>query len=261
MSMQDREGDFVWYELMTDNADAAQEFYGSLLGWDFTSGDAPGIDYRLGSMTDTEVVGVMQLTPEMHEGGARPAWIGYIAVTAIDDALTRLDELGGRVLMGPDHMEGVGHMAMVTDPQGAPFYLIQTEGEASQSFARYEARQGHCAWNELVTDDPAAAGAFYSALVGWEKGECMDMGEMGPYQMYAAGDYTLGAMMKRPDAMPVSLWCYYFRVPDIDAAQETVERQGGQVVNGPMEVPGGEFVLQGVDPQGAMFSLIGKRGD
>ena len=72
MSMQDREGDFVWYELMTDNADAAQDFYGSLLGWDFTSGDAPGIDYRLGSMTDTEVVGVMQLTPEMHEGGARP---------------------------------------------------------------------------------------------------------------------------------------------------------------------------------------------
>ena len=113
MSMQDREGDFVWYPLMTDNADAAQEFYGSLLGWDFTSGDAPGIDYRLGSMTDTEVVGVLQLTPEMHEGGARPAWIGYIAVTAIDDALTRLEELGGRVLMGPDHMEGVGHMAMV----------------------------------------------------------------------------------------------------------------------------------------------------
>ena len=182
-------------------------------------------------------------------------------MTAIDDALARLEELGGRVLMGPDHMESIGHMAMVTDPQGAPFYLIQTEGEASQSFARYEARQGHCAWNELVTDDPAAAGAFYSALVGWEKGECMDMGEMGPYQMYAAGDYTLGAMMKRPDAMPVSLWCYYFRVPDIDAAQASVERHGGQVVNGPMEIPGGEFVLQGVDPQGAMFSLIGKRGE
>jgi hypothetical protein len=60
--------------------------------------------------------------------------------------------------------------------------------------------------------------------------------------------------------MPVSLWAFYFRVPEIDAAKTYVEANGGQVVNGPMEIPGGEYVLQGFDPQGAMFSIIGKKG-
>jgi len=163
--------------------------------------------------------------------------------------------------MGPDHLEGVGHMAMVADMQGVPFYLMQPEGEGpATSFARYEPMPGHCAWNELVTDDPDAADAFYTDLFGWEKGEAMDMGDMGTYQMYTQDDYMLGAIMKRPDEMPASAWAFYFRVPEIGAAKSQVESSGGQVVSGPMEIPGGEYVLQGFDPQGAFFSIIGPKG-
>ena len=87
----------------------------------------------------------------------------------------------------------------------------------------------------------------------------MEMGPIGTYQMYNQDDYTLGAIMKHPEEMHASLWAFYFRVPDIDAAKIYVEDAGAQVINGPMEIPGGEFVLQGLDPQGALFSLIGKK--
>ena len=57
----------------------------------------------------------------------------------------------------------------------------------------------------------------------------------------------------------VSAWAYYFLVPDIDAAQAYIEEKGGQMMNGPMEIPGGDFIIQGSDPQGAFFSIIGAR--
>jgi predicted enzyme related to lactoylglutathione lyase len=90
----------------------------------------------------------------------------------------------------------------------------------------------------------------------------MDMGPMGEYPMYKNGEqhpFMLGGMMKKPDEVPVSMWSYYFRVPDIDAAAKSITGNGGQVLNGPMEVPGDEYVINGLDPQGAMFSVVGVR--
>jgi uncharacterized protein len=54
----------------------------------------------------------------------------------------------------------------------------------------------------------------------------------------------------------VPFWGYYFYVDGIDGAAARVKAAGGQVINGPMEVPGGEWVVQGLDPQGAFFALI-----
>lgn len=256
--MADKQGDFIWYELMTSDADAAQSFYEPLLGWKFADSGTAGVDYRLGTMDGSGVVGLLELTTAMTEGGARPAWIGYIAVDDIHASITSLKDKGGQVFMGPHHLDGVGHMAMVADPQGAPFYLMQPEGEGpATSFAKYEPKIGHCAWNELVSADQAGAHAFYTAMFGWEKGDSMDMGEMGSYDMYRAGDYILGAIMQKSAEMPASMWNYYFRVRQIAASSEYIKANGGQVVNGPMEIPGGDFVINAIDPQGAMFSLIG----
>ena len=55
--------------------------------------------------------------------------------------------------------------------------------------------------------------------------------------------------------MPVSAWLYYFLVEDLDAALNRVRELGGQVVNGPMDVPDGDRVAQCIDPQGGMFAL------
>lgn len=258
--MSTNEGDFIWYELMTSDADAAQVFYEPLLGWTFSDSGTPGMDYRMGHIRNEPVVGLMELTDEMKEGGARPAWIGYIAVDDIEASLAMLADADGEKYMVPHHLEGVGHMAMVADPQGTSFYVMQPEGDGeAKSFAKYEPREGHCAWNELMSADQSAAHEFYTRMFGWEKADTMDMGEMGAYDMYANGDYTLGAIMQKPAEMPVGMWSYYFRVPSIAKAAEFVTANGGQVINGPMEIPGGEYVFAGLDPQGAMFSLLGKK--
>lgn len=259
--MTDAHGDFVWYELMTPDPDSAQAFYGDLLGWKFEEAGFAGQDYRAFHAGDAQVGGFLKLTPEMTEHGAQPSWVGYVRVDDVPAAVDKVREAGGHVFMEGGEVPDVGPFAMLADPQGAPFYVIDDRsGQPSLAFAKHEPREGCCAWNELVTDDPAAADSFYRDLFGWTKGEAMEMGPMGLYQMYTHGDYGLGAMMKRPEEMPVSLWAFYFRVPEIDAAKTYVEANGGQVVNGPMEIPGGEYVLQGFDPQGAMFSIIGKKG-
>ena len=259
----DTHGDFIWYELLTSDADAAQAFYEGLVGWTFSDSGQPGMDYRMFGMGQPEVGGLMALTPEMTQGGARPLWAGYIAVDDVDAAAAKVADLGGKVLMGPDDIPDVGRFAFCADPQGAPFYIMRgNSDEGSTAFAATEPREGHVAWNELVTADPEGAHAFYADLFGWEKADAIEMGPMGTYQMYRNGadrDFMFGATMKKPDDMPVSLWAYYIRVPDIDVAATYVADKDGQIVNGPMEIPGGEYVFQAMDPQGAMVSILGPR--
>ena len=262
--MTNRHGDFIWYELLTSDLDSAQAFYEGLVGWSFTRPDyGPDMDYRIFAKGGPDVGGAMQITDDMAAGGARPVWLGYVGVDDVDAAAEKITTLGGTVMMGPMDIPDVGRFAMAADPQGTPFYVMRgNSGEPSQSFAATEPREGHVAWNELVTADPDGAHSFYAEMFGWEKADAMDMGPMGTYQMYRNGegrDFMFGAMMKKPDEMPVSLWAYYIRVPDVDAAATYVAEQGGQLVNGPMEIPGGEYVFQAMDPQGAMVSILGPR--
>lgn len=259
--MANNHGDFLWYELMTSDPQAAEKFYGDLLGWTFKPADHDGSDYRTFAKDGEEIGGLMTLSPDMQSGGARPMWVGYVAVDDVDASAGKIGDLGGTVTLGPQDIPGVGRFAFASDPSGAPFYIMtgSVEGEETTSFSKYEPREGHCAWNELTSADQAGAHAFYTALFGWEKADTMDMGEMGSYDMYSNGDYTLGGIMQKPEEMPASQWSFYFRVPSIDAATDYVRANGGKIINGPEEIPGGDYVFTGIDPQGAAFSLIGKK--
>ncbi len=258
--MSNKQGDFIWYELMTPDAAASSDFYSAILDWEV--GDQP--DYREIKASEGYVGGMLPITPEMAAGGCRPAWVGYIAVEDVNASTEAITNAGGHVLMPGREMEGVGRFAMVTDPQGAPFYIMKPIPPAddpyatSLAFAAERPMMGHCAWNELMTSDKDTALTFYNKQFGWVKDGDMDMGPMGKYDFIRHG-VQIGAMMNRPPEMPVSAWTYYFRVGDIDKACETVKAKGGQVVNGPQEVPGDDWCVNGVDPQGAFFALVGKK--
>ncbi len=115
---------------------------------------------------------------------------------------------------------------------------------------------GQFSWHELATTDYEAAFEFYSELFGWEKTKSMDMGEGKMYQMYGVpGGQELGGMYNKTPDIPISCWLLYARVPDVNRVTDTVTGSGGQVLNGPMEVPGGDIVAQCVDPQGAVFAV------
>lgn len=262
--MGNQHGDFIWYELLTSDADAAGAFYGKVVGWTSVQSGQPGMDYRFfvaGDANDNRngVGGFMAITPDMAAGGARPAWVGYICVDDVDASVAALLGAGGSVLMPAMTLDGVGRMAMVADPQGVPFYVMKgASDEASHSFAATEPKVGHCAWNELATSDPQAALAFYTAAFGWRQGDSMDMGAMGTYQFLDHGPSMIGAIMPKMPSMPAA-WTYYFRVADIDAAIAAIHANGGRLLMEPMEIPGGEFAFQAMDPQGAAFALMGPR--
>lgn len=266
--MTNAQGEFIWYELLTKDADAAAAFYGKVVGWTSVASGQPGMDYRFffvgdGSDTKDGVGGYMAITPEMAEHGAQPAWVGYIAVNDVDGSANSITAAGGSILMPAMDLEGVGRMAMVADPQGVPFYIMRgASDDTSHSFAAYEPKNGHCAWNELSTSDPEAAKAFYGAQFGWVIDGGLDMGPMGKYefwQMPGERPYGLGAVMPKMPEMPVSAWTYYFRVPDIDAGAAAISAQGGTIIQQAMEIPGGDYALVASDPHGAVFGLVGAR--
>lgn len=257
--MANAPGDFIWYELMTGDADAAQSFYGAILGWTFDGNYPAGVDYRIISAGEEGVGGVLPISPAMAEQGARPLWIGYILVEDVDRAAAAITAAGGSVLMPAHDVPQAGRIAMVSDPQAIPFYIIRPAGEGeSLAFAYDRPRIGHCAWNELITPDPASALSFYTGQFGWVKDGEMDMGPMGSYEFLRHGS-VIGALMPKPQDMPQGGWNHYFRVADIDEAVRIVGEQGGSILSGPHEVPGGDWVVQGLDPQGAAFALVGSR--
>ncbi len=257
-------GSFIWYELMTSDADGAAAFYAAVVGWNIV-GEPPAesgvLDYRHIARADGgQTGGVLQLSPHMVEGGARPGWMGYLYVADIDRAIAEITADGGHALMPKTTIE-VGSFAMVTDPQGVPFYIMTPiapaghEGQKSDAYNRW--KPGHVSWNELYTSDIEAAKSFYAKYFDFAFNDKMPMGDMGDYWFIDHGGEQIGAMMQKPPHVPVNGWNYYIRVPSIDAAKAAVLANGGQVFHGPMEVPGGDWIINGMDPQGAMFALVG----
>ena len=183
-------------------------------------------------------------------------WFGYVAVASVDASTAAVTAQGGQVYFQPTDIPGVGRFAVVADPQGAAFALFQGTGGGDQPHDQESL--GHVGWHELHAGNLEAAMAFYGTLFGWERKDAMDMGEMGPYQMFGIAGHTLGGMMKNPADSPAPPhWNYYFNVASIDKAVEAVKAAGGRVVMGSQEVPGGQFIIAGIDPQGAAFALLG----
>ena len=260
------EGDFIWYELMTTDHAGAKSFYDRVVGWNIASDSvAPGMEYRMINIAGGGMAGgVLTLTKEMCDGGARPMWVGYLHARDVDAKVNAIKSGGGGVMMEPWDQPGVGRLAMVTDPSGAAFYLmdpIPPEGQPDATSTVFSVDQPqHVRWNELWSDDPERTAEFYKRHFGWGQEGDMDMGAMGKYRfVQSAGGINIGAIMPKMPDVPASMWNFYIGVDDIDRAAEAVKTGGGNVFQEPMQIPGGEYALNGSDPQGAMFGLVGPR--
>lgn len=251
-------GHFVWYELMTTDTAAAAAFYGEVLGWGARDAGMEGQPYTLLSAGEAQIGGMMAMPEAYAAGGGRPGWIGYIAVPDVDAGAAQVQQAGGAVHRAAEDIPGVGRFAVVADPQGAAFVLFKGNGQMPP--APPPGTPGHAGWHELHATDWPAEFAFYAGLFGWTKGEAIDIGPMGTYQLFAIDAVPSGGMMTDPDAGQRPFWMYYFNVRDIRAAAATVTAKGGQVLHGPHEVPGGAWIVNCADPQGAMFALVAPPG-
>lgn len=257
------QGSHIWYELMTTDPDGARRFYEAVITG-LTIGDRlPGDqDYRMINRSDGGMLGgVLGLTDEMRSHGARPIWMGYVGVDDVDGTVVQIEAKGGKALM-PAFDIPQGRIAMVADPQGNPFYIMKPvppEGqEGKQSDVFSPDQEQRVSWNELATADPVAARRFYGELFGWTSEEFMPMGEHGEYRFFAHQGTTIGAVSGCVQGAPAG-WRYYVRVPSIAKAAVAVTANGGSIAMGPHEVPGGDHIIIGHDPQGAEFALVGKQ--
>ena len=246
---------FVWYELMTSDDEAAAAFYRQVIGWQTADAGMPGLRYTLLSASGAWVAGLMTLPQAACDAGARPGWVGYIGITDVDAMVLRLQQAYGKLQRPAEDIPGVGRFAVVADPHGASFCLFRGN-DAEPPPQPPLGTPGTVGWNELSAGDLDSAWAFYSSLFGWTRDADMDMGGMGTYRLFAAGGPAIGGMMTRPPQLPQPGWQYYFNVEAIDAAMARVTAAGGQVLHGPMEVPGPMWTLQCLDPQGAAFALV-----
>ena len=245
-------GRFVWYDLMTPDPKAAEAFYAKVTGW----GTQPFRDnYTMWTAAGTPIGGVMGLPEPTTPIG----WLAYISVPDIDAAAAQVKSLGGTVIKAPATIPDVGRFAIVTDPQGAMFCLFSAApGQASGSTGL--PKLGEFSWHELSTTDWRAAWSFYEALFGWEKRSEFDMGPMGIYLLFGIAGVESGGMFTPPPGMGgPTAWLQYVQVDSADAASERVVANGGTVINGPMDVPGGDRIAQCLDPQGAMFAVHAKK--
>ncbi len=256
--MANPHGSFIWYELLTKDAKAAKKFYDDVIGWNIDA-EAPagGMDYRMINAPDGQTGGVMQLNADMLANGAKPVWLGYFGVDDVDASVASIVEAGGQVHLPAFDIPGVGRLAMVTDQQGIPFYVMR--GASPESSTAYQRMgMGHVSWNELLAPDDAAALDFYGKQFNVTKVGAMPMGEMGDYSFIgnteSKGD-AIGAVMRTPPGGH-SGWFFYFRVPEIAEAKAKIEAGGGEIRQGPMEVPGGEWVISADDPEGVPFGVV-----
>ena len=249
---------FIWYELLTSDPAAAAVYYDAVLGWTAADSGLPGADYRILSMKGSAIGGLMRIPEAAAKAGMKPSWLGYIGVANVDKSIASIVAAGGAVHMPAADIPGVGRIAMVADPQGASIYIM-TPTSAGTSTAFAPGTPGHGGWHELHTTDGAAALAVYSRQFAWGKSSEMDMGPMGKYYLFNVGGSDMWGGMLSDAKAPRPYWLYYFCVEEIDAAQRRVTTNGGKMLMDPQQVPTGEWIIHGRDPQGAMFALVGPR--
>lgn len=249
-------GRFVWYELMTRNQDTALDFYNKVAGWGSVPSQAGDHPYTLLTRNgdpEAMVGGAMTMTEPSFPAELPSHFMGYVGTDDVDATAERAKELGGIVIHGPADIPDVGRFAVLQDPQGGVFSVFQgMEGGEEKTPGH-----GDFSWHELATTDYAAAFDFYSDLFGWEVDQDMDMGGDMIYRLFKpqGSERSIGGMYNRMPEQPVTAWTYYVMVPDIHASLEAVKGNGGMVLNGPMEVPGGDLVAQCMDPEGTVFAL------
>lgn len=240
-----------WYELGASEAAGARSFYSSVLGWNWRDAGMPDMDYHIASAGAVMVAGMMPvMSPEQPV-----AWTIYFAVDGCDATVAKAQGLGGHVIVPPTDIPETGRFAMLIDPQGAAFGILEPlPGDPSGAFD--QTKSGHGNWHELNTPDADAALAFYSGLFGWTVSAVHEMPGMS-YRVLACGEKDIGGIAPMGPEVPASWTPYFGCATTITEGIAALTAAGGTTMHSPMPVPGGAVIVNATDPQGARFALVG----
>ncbi len=123
-----RHGTFSWNELMTTDVEKAKKFYAGLFGWSFeetpiNNGPLAGKDYVVAKCGENMAAGIIPMNPDCE--GVPPHWGAYVTVNSMDEALLKVEELGGKVVIPSTEAKGVGFFAVIQDNTDAYLMLME----------------------------------------------------------------------------------------------------------------------------------------
>jgi len=241
--VQSRVGTFIWRENVSPERDRAIDFYSQLFGWEIDDMDVGGdTPYKIINAGGQGHGGFPPVQP-----GTPPHWTGNVLVESVDDTVAKAQGAGGTLIHGPQDIPEIGRFAVLADPQHAIVVAFEAAGEGPVG-------TGVFVWDELGTQDVAAAESFYNAVFGWTT---KDMGEeYGGYKIFELGETQVGGMMQLPDASMPSGWAPYVAVEDVDATVAKSQELGGSTLLEPMDVPNVGRIAYLKDPVGAVFGIL-----
>jgi uncharacterized protein len=256
MEAVDVRGRFVWHQLMTRDVPGAKKFYARLVGWKALPWPLDPA-YTVCHSDAGPVAGIMEIPVDL-PGEVPSHWLQYIGTRDVDGMADAAVRAGGSIVKAPSDMQGAGRYAVLKDPQGAVFAIIDPENAKPET--NEAPALGTFSWHELATSDNEAAFAFYRGLFGWDAITRMDMGPAGIYLIFGSNGVQRGGMyIKPPDNPGPPSWLPYANVPDADEGYALALSTGAKGTVPPMDVPDGGRIANVIDPSGAAFAVVDMR--
>lgn len=241
-----RAGEFVWHDLITDDAAACRTFYASLFGWTFQPGQGVEPGYVVIKAGDDLIGGIVSV----EKGRVPSQWLSYVMVANVDQASAAFGQAGGRVIREPLDVRKDLRIAVVGDAQGAPLGLAsrgrETPETATPALNRW-------LWMEYVAVDADAALSFYSRVVGFTS-EVLETREGRTYHLLKT-DRPRAGLFASPWKREKSAWLPYIRVEDPAAMVARVKELGGSVALEPTPAIRNGTLAIVLDPAGAPLAL------
>lgn len=242
-------GRFLWHDLLTTDPRGAVAFYKKVVGWKTQVWDQDS-KYTMWVADSGPIGGIGVLTQGQRAAGAKPHWLAFIGTEDIQATIDVTTSLGGLVVVNATEIANGGRYAVLADPQGALFGIYASSHATAPSSPP---KRGEISWHELAAADYTKAFEFYQKLFGWRRIGEHDMGAMGVYLVFGLDGVQFGGMFNKPGGP--AAWLNYALVDDAQAAAKATQAAGGEIRHGPAEVPGGGWIAQIVDPQGAAFAV------
>jgi uncharacterized protein len=251
-------GKFIWHELITDTPDKTQTFYSELFGWEFESLAGSGANYFM-IRHEGKLIGGMIDQNKLPTQADISQWVALLAVSDIENTSRQVADGGGTIFTPPTSLGDRGEIAVVADPQGALFALLQTRDGDPVDSAKLPS-SGNFFWHELWTDEIEDAVAFYGSLAPYQM-EKITMGtQENPidYVIMNSQAQERGAIRENPFEGLPPIWVNYLRVDNdeqLDGMLAKVESLGGEILVPAVDRPGGGTVAVIAGPSGAGIAL------
>jgi predicted enzyme related to lactoylglutathione lyase len=244
-------GRWVWVDLVTADVAQARRFYGAVFDWSFETHGRGAKAYTLVRNDGVPVAGMLHAAAVGDASAPAATWVGLVSVDDVWHAARAAEKRGGALLVPPTELPGRGLVALLADPEGARFGLLDSSaGDPPDLFPG----PGEFIWRELWSRDTDAMAAFYVEVTSAQAQPAAGHAPV-EWHLAVAGYPRAGIVYTQVDALPAA-WLQYVRVADLDDALARVRANGGSVLLAPGPQARAGTVAIIADPQGAPLGLV-----